>query len=239
MVSLLRELELCIKSLDILPLAWGHIWDIGTHPDIAHAVFMERLESASLTFPKMTSLKYAAGREGKTVSTKWIERIQSLEELECCSADLEGYTGWDISVHRTPLPKLKKLTFNSLDDTDAPDSLGVLSSLLNLAPNLECLRLKGVWHPRQRDSALKAMSKMEHLKTIVAVQGSDQIGIVGPGMDDEGGMEYSLFGKLKMGFEEAVVENLGWDEMNELRFEVSKQLDRAEYSHFAYHELQI
>ncbi|KAI9632169.1 uncharacterized protein MKK02DRAFT_30699 [Dioszegia hungarica] len=220
-VILLQLLAAQVKRLDIVPLPWPGEYLLQSHPDINHKAFVDTFNWASFPFPKLAHLRYGYELDGAEPVDEWMMRMSGLEELEYSCAQ-DGYGQYPSkSKGRPPLMRLKRLTFNNLraEDGDMDITLAILATLLENSPNLEYLRLKGTWHPRARDKALKAMAKLEHLKTVVVVQGEDSIPSVDVGMDYEGGIEFQHFGKQTMRFEEAVVENLGWDEMHELRFE--------------------
>jgi hypothetical protein len=215
--GMMKLVERQVQRLDILPLPTG----LATEIFVGSSTSSQKFPTSELTFPNLVQLRCVTNFSSSLSSLfrEWLVSLESLQDLEYCYVDeIAGPSTFSADPH---LPKLRRLTYSGLDDSE-PElwcAQSTLDALLVSAPDLEFLRLKGTWRPNRKD--LRALADLKHLKTIVIVHGDDAMDMGGVEELYEGGIEFQRFGKLDMQFEQAAVECMGWDETEELAFEVS------------------
>lgn len=210
LLALLEKVSAQIKQLHILPLPYEDSWTEGERLEFGHSLFDSRAAASDANLSKVAIFKWACGDDAIHTFDTWMKRMPNLEELEVCSAE-------ELYEHQTPrdmtwpsLQHLKRLTFDHLDDTEYECSAQFLAKLLETAPNLECVRIRGQWAPNKKDPALRAMSKLEKLKRVILV--------------DEDGIDFERVGRIGLRIEEAVAQDDGMDESLELTFEASSSI---------------
>lgn len=136
--------------------------------------FLKELKEAVSEFPRLQRFQIALTSATWASLGDLLGSMPQLSVLEIASANNE----WDDIPKLTlkPMKNLKELTLDDINDSDAPDSIRFLAILLGAAPNLESLRLKGVWVPRRTDPALRALTKLTKLRQLYLVSEHD-IGI--------------------------------------------------------------
>lgn len=219
LLELLISLEPQVRRLEILPRSLSRLLNEGERHNYSSEHFMEKLNESNLSFPNLSNLKYGCGVElDISWLDNWLERIASLRELEVFTLQDTGSAV--VNLQRGDhLPILQTITIGDLNAHRGGTRTDVLSALINNAPNLATLRIKGTWSPRRSDAALQAISRAKRLRTIMVSQAEWMY--EEPQVMIEDTLRFRNFGRLEMKYEEAVIQPPGWDETNELYLHVS------------------
>jgi hypothetical protein len=217
LIEVLMQVSHRVRRLDILPQPMDPARTVVGYDRTGCTLFFRFMAATTgpvLSFPRIKHLKYAYPPQAAIPVGDWLMRMSSLEEIDFCSSIGSYRISRPFVGARVDLPNLRRISVDHQDDRLYAPNDGVLHSLLEIAPELEVLRVRGEWDPQRRDYALQSMETLDKLKTIILVD--FEAAEADPSDDDRMGITMS---RLGMGEGDLVVEELAakFDELDERR----------------------
>ncbi|KAI9633860.1 uncharacterized protein MKK02DRAFT_28614 [Dioszegia hungarica] len=217
LIEVLTQVSHRVRRLDILPQPMDPARTVVGYDKTGCTLFFRFMAATTgpvLAFPRIKHLKYAYPPQAAIPVGDWLMRMSSLEEIDFCSSIGSYRISRPFVGTQVDLPNLRRISVDHQDDRLYAPNDGVLHSLLEIAPELEVLRVRGEWDPQRRDYALQSMETLHKLKTIILVD--FEAAEADPSDDELMGITMS---RLGMGEGDLVVEELAakFDELDERR----------------------